>query len=142
MVLQEIDCAHDHARSTEPALQRVMFAKTLLHRMKGSVGFRDSFDRDEVAALRLHRDHVAGLHRAAVQVDRASATLRRIAANVGPGEAQFIPDELDEERALLDLRRDGPTVHGHGNADCHEASSKVGCSASLGSAIAATDEAC
>ena len=58
------------------------------------------------------REHRAGLHRHAVHVDDAGAALRRVAADMRPGQAEMIAQELHEQRAVLDLPRFGPAVHG------------------------------
>src|SRR5262249_27604995 len=81
----DIDRGHDHARSAEAALKAVVFAESFLHRMKLAVG-REAFDGQHVCALGLDREHGAGLHRLAVDVDDASAALGGVAAHVRAGE--------------------------------------------------------
>ncbi len=56
-----------------------------------------------VAAVGLHREDGAGLHRPAVQEDGAGAAVRRVAADVGAGEPQVLADEVDEQQARLDV---------------------------------------
>jgi hypothetical protein len=56
-----------------------------------------ALDGGHAGAVCLHRQHVAGLHRAAVQVDGAGAALGGVAAHVRAGEAQLLAQELDEK---------------------------------------------
>ena len=66
----------------------------------------------DLAAVRGGREHRAGLHRHAVHVDDAGAALRRVAADMRPGQAEMVAQELHQQRAVLDLARLGPAVHG------------------------------
>ena len=60
------------------------------------------------APLRLRGEHVARLHRAAVDVDGARAALAGVAADVRAGEPQVVAQELDEQRARVDVGVDRP----------------------------------
>ncbi len=51
------------------------------------------------------REHGAGLDRAAIDVDHAGAALAGVAADMGAGEAEMLAQELDQQRARLDLAR-------------------------------------
>ena len=122
---RQIDRAHHHARRAEAALQAVMVAKSLLHRMQAAVGGGNAFDGDDARALRLHREHVAALHRLAVHVDGAGAALGGVAADVRAGQAQMVADEVDEQRARLDFGGDRLAVDGQGKLNWTWVSSVV-----------------
>src|SRR4029079_2536323 len=61
----------------------------------------------------------ARLDRAAVDVHRASAALRGVAADVRSGQLQLLAQELDEQRARIDRPADGLAVDGEGNGNVH-----------------------
>jgi hypothetical protein len=48
-------------------------------------------------------------------MDRASAAVPGLTADMGPGEVEVLPDEMDEEGACLDVGRDLLSVNGHRN---------------------------
>ena len=56
-----------------------------------------------VDAVRLHGEDVAGLDRAAVEMDGARAALRGVAADVRAGEPQLIAEKLDEQDVGFDV---------------------------------------
>ena len=56
-----------------------------------------------VRAVRLDREHRAGLHGLAVDVDGAGAALARVAADVGTGQVEILAERLDEEASRLDV---------------------------------------
>ncbi len=104
---------------TEAALQSMVLAERLLHRVQRAVGCGDAFDGDDRRALSLQREHVAGLDRRTVHVHGAGAALGGIAAHVGAGQAQVVADEVYQERSRLHLGRDRLAVHGHRHFDWH-----------------------
>ena len=57
----------------------------------------------------------AGLDRLAVDVDDAGAALRGVAADMGAGEAQVFAQELDQQRARIDIGGNGLAVDRHRN---------------------------
>src|SRR5215471_3965385 len=57
--VDHVDRGHDHARRAESALQPVVFAERLLHRVQlFAVG--EALDGQDGGAVRLHRQHGAG----------------------------------------------------------------------------------
>ena len=48
-------------------------------------------------------------------MDRTAAALAGVAADMGAGQPQVLAQELDEQRAPLDLAADRFAVHRHGN---------------------------
>src|SRR5213593_2511624 len=86
---QEVDRRHNESRSAEPALQAGLLPERLLEGMEPTVRGQ-SLDRRDSPAFRLHGEHRAALHRAAVDKDRAGAALARIAPDVRAREVELI----------------------------------------------------
>ncbi len=76
----------------------------------------DALDRRDLAPVGLHGEDGARLDRGAVDVHDARAALRRVAADVGAGEAEVLAQEVSEEPARLDLRLPADAVDGDRNA--------------------------
>ena len=108
--VDHVDRRHDHAGRAEAALQAVILAEGLLHRMQ-LLAVGEALDGEHVGAVRLHRQHGAGLDRLAVDMDDAAAALRGVAADMGAGQPQDLAQELDQQRARLDGGVDGFAVH-------------------------------
>src|ERR671934_273475 len=100
---EELDAGHDHSRRAEAALERVALPERLLQRMQLAVA-RETLDRRDLAAVGQNRERGARLHREPVEVDRAGAANRRVAADLRPGEPEVVAEEVDEQRPRLDLR--------------------------------------
>ena len=84
----------------------------VLQRVQGPVRFGQGFDRRDLATVRLDGQERAGLHRLTVEVHGARAAGRRVAPDVGSGEAQLLPEEVHEERARLDIGLAPRPIHG------------------------------
>src|SRR5688572_28334941 len=110
IVLQQPRDRHDHARRAEAALERMTFGERALHGMQLAI-LGETLDRHDVGAVRLHREHRARLHRAAVQMHRAAAALARVAADVRAREPESVADEVNQQRALFDFARLLPAVY-------------------------------
>ena len=71
-------------------------------------------------AVGLHREEGTGLHRLAVQEDGACTALARVAADVGAGQPEMVPQEVDEKEARFDRPFVMLPIHGHPNGmRCH-----------------------
>src|SRR6478752_1455675 len=116
---EEVGRDHDHARRAEAALEAVLLPERLLQRMEAVAG-GEALDRRDAAAVRLDREHRAALHGVAVDVDGAGAALARVAADVGAGELEVLPNELDEEASGLDVRLPSLTVDRERNMLGHQ----------------------
>ena len=92
-----------------------MLAEHLLHRMQRAVGRGQALDRGHRGAVGLHRQHGAGLHRLAVDMHDAGAALAGVAADMGAGQPQLLAQQLDQQRAALDLDRVLLAVHRQGH---------------------------
>ena len=65
-------------------------------------------------AVGLGGEHRAGLHRLTVEQDGARPARRRVAADLGAGQAAVLPEVLDQQRARLDVVDLLDAVHRHG----------------------------
>src|SRR5579859_1017987 len=102
LVLEEVDRREDHARRAEAALQTVVLAKSLLHRVQLAVA-REALDGGHLRAVRLDGEHRAALHGATADQHGARAALAGVAADVRAREREALAQELDEEHLGLDV---------------------------------------
>ena len=86
LAMHDIDRGHDHAGGAEAALQAVMLAERLLHRMQRRAVGGETLDGLDLVSIRHHRQRGAGFHRLAVEMHDAGAALRGVAADMGAGE--------------------------------------------------------
>src|SRR5262245_54009693 len=125
LAADHIDRGHDHAGRAETALQAVILAEGLLHRMQLAV-LREPLDRGDVRALDLPGEDGAGLDRLAVDVDDACATLRGVAPHMGTSQTQALAQVLDQQRAGIRVGGDGFAVHRHRDLGHRPSSSETG----------------
>ena len=71
-----------------------------LHRMHFAVGDQ-TFNGGDLRAIGLHSKNCAALHCFAIEVERACATARGIATNVGTSETKVFTYILNEQSAWL-----------------------------------------
>ena len=64
--------------------------------------FRKAFDCEDFCPVSLHCEHCAGLHASAIQQDGARATISRVAADVRPGEIEFLAKKFYQQGTRLD----------------------------------------
>lgn len=67
------------------------------------VVFCEPFNCPDILTICLRRKYRAAFDSFTVEMDRARTTLRRIAANVGAGQTQVIPQEVYEEALVGDI---------------------------------------
>ncbi len=113
----ECDGGHQHPRGAESALQAMMFAKRLLHRMQPVRSLRplQALDRDKRDAVEHRRQQRAALHRCAVDMHHAGAALAGVAANMGAGEAEMLAQQFGHQRGRFDIDGGRLAVQGEGN---------------------------
>ena len=111
LAMDQVDRGHDHAGRAEAALQAVVLAERLLHRMQGRAVGGQALDGPDLMPVSHDRQRGAGLDRLAVEMHDAGAALRGIAADMGPGQAQVLAQELHQQRAGVDIGVDGIAVH-------------------------------
>src|SRR5579862_4375758 len=101
-----------------------------------------AFDRGDVRARRLRREHGAGLHRAPVHMHDAGAALAGVAADMRAGQSQLVAQEIDEQRAVLGLLRNRLAVHrqrddGHWDTSVVKGDAKVSVAGARASSLTA-----
>src|SRR6266566_2103188 len=115
LAVDQIDGGHDHAGRTEAALQAMVLAEGLLHRMQRRAVGGQSLDGPDFMPVGHHHQRGAGLHRLTVEMHDAGAALRGIAADMGAGQPQVLAQELHQEGAGVDIGSYGITVHNQRN---------------------------
>ena len=80
----------------EAALQRVPFMERLLRRRQAR-RLTQAFDRCAGTAVGLHCQHCAGFDGCSVHPHGAGTTLRRVAIDVGSGQAGLLAQEMNEQ---------------------------------------------
>jgi hypothetical protein len=108
---QQVLGSHDHAGDAEAALNRTRVDERLLEPVETSTG-RKPLDRDDVGALRFHRQHEAGRHRPAVEQHRARAAFPFAAALLRAGQAHLIPQRFEQRMVRSDVERVPPPIDG------------------------------
>ena len=99
--LQQPIRARDHAGRTKAALQAVFLHEAFLQRMQFAA-LRKTFDGQQFRAVGLYREHRAGLHRHAIDIDRAGAAVGRVATNVRSGMQAFFTQCVNQQFARFD----------------------------------------
>ena len=120
--LQQRVARHHHAGRAEAALQAVLLAEALLHRIELAV-LLEPLDRHDLAAVGLHREHRAGLDRAcrrAAPCTRRSASCRsrcacRSAAASRAGSGRAAAATRPRASCACAVDRDLDLVHRHGS---------------------------
>jgi hypothetical protein len=120
--LQKRFCRKQNAGRAKAALQTVQLPKLFLQRVQFGFARRQSFDRFQLCAVRLHGKHETRADRFAIQQHRAGAANAVLATDVRPRQAQIVPDEVGQELpwfdfapvlSLVDSNRD-LVLHGFG----------------------------
>src|ERR1700738_1286952 len=110
LIQQRLGDQH-HPGSAEAALEPVLLFEARLYRVQLAAR-GEPFDGRHLAAIRLDGEERAGLDRRAVQQDRAGAAAGGVAADVGAGQPQGLPEEVDEQQPRLHVGRAGSPVDG------------------------------
>src|SRR5262245_4209840 len=113
-------CGRDHAGCAEAALQGVVLAKARLQRREALV-LREPLDRDDFAALGLHRQHQTAAHRFAIEEHCAGTANPVLAADMRPGQPQVMPQAIGESQARLDRNLDLASIDLEANLHCSAA---------------------
>lgn len=103
---------HQDARRAEAALQRMMPPERSLQGRERAVLARKTFDGAQLLALDLEGVGEAGPGGRAVDLDRAGAADAMLAADMGPGEAEAMAQEVDKQHPRLRLALDRFSVQG------------------------------
>src|SRR5439155_15063856 len=86
---------HDETRRADPALQRRVFEKLLLHRMQ-PLALGNALDGRDALPLRFRREHEARGHQPSVEDHRAGAAVARRASFLGPGKPDLLPARIEQ----------------------------------------------
>jgi hypothetical protein len=101
MLAQKPTRRQDHSRLAEPALRHILFEPRALTWMTRVL--RQSFDRDEIAALRLARRDLAGTDCLPLLENRARPANPHAAAKFRPRQGESVAQDPDERRIVVDL---------------------------------------
>src|SRR5262245_43523176 len=112
LAIQQGPGRHQHARRAESTLESVALHETALDGVELAV-LLQSLDRAHVVPGGRRREHRARLDRLAVEPDRASAAVARVAAPVRAGQSQVVPQEMHQQQPGLDLTGHLDAVDGH-----------------------------
>jgi hypothetical protein len=102
VVLQQVGCAHDHARRAVAALQAVHFPESFLQRVQVS-GLTHAFNRGDARAIDLYREHRAGFHGDTIDMNGAGSALAGVATNMRAGQIQGFAQVMDQKRARFNV---------------------------------------
>src|SRR5713101_5950698 len=107
---QQLKRGQHHSRGTVTALQAVAVRESFLDGMKFPI-LLQTLDGDDFGAVSLHGEHRAGLHRGAVQQNRAGPAVSCIAADVSACQIEILAQEFHQQQTGLDLARMLLAVH-------------------------------
>src|SRR5262245_31173610 len=96
---------HEHAGNAEAALGHTQAHEGVLERVQDAV-LAQPLDRGHGSSAHLHGQHEAACHRLAVEMDGARAAIARAAPFLGSGEAQLLPQGVEERLVWLDEHLD------------------------------------
>ena len=102
--LKELMCRDDHARRAEAALQPVALPESVLYRMKLAI-LREAFNRRYLRAIRLNRQHRAGLDRLPIHNRRAGAAQTGLAPDVRACKSGNLSKVVNQKQPGLDFVR-------------------------------------
>jgi len=108
----EVNCAQHHARGAETALQAMALLERGLHGVHGAIGLGQTLDGGNLGVGRLGQQHIARLHRVAVNNDGASTALGGIATHMGAGEVEVFTQGLYQQSIGCRLDSDRLAVNG------------------------------
>lgn len=112
---QKTSGGHDHAGGAKTALQAMALGEGLLDRVQIGV-LTQAFHGADVATIGLQRKDCAGLDRDTVHQNVTTTALRRIAANMGAGEAEIVSQHAHQQAIGLDLELMFLTIHRQADA--------------------------
>jgi hypothetical protein len=114
LLIQQCARRHDHAGNAKAALHRAFVNEGLLHRIKPAGAF-EPFNRDNLVPVGLAGQNQTGVHRAAVEQNRARAALAFATAFLGAGQAAVVAQHIKQTRAAGHVERDRAAVQCEAN---------------------------
>jgi hypothetical protein len=115
VLLQQGNRSHNHARCAVAALKAVIFTERFLHRVERAIGSGKALDRRDRGPVGLNGKNRAALYGFAIEMHRASATTRRVTANIRSGESACFADVVNQKSSRLDVVALLLTIYGHRN---------------------------
>src|SRR6266850_6607460 len=109
-LVEQRDGGEDLTRGAIAALERVLLEERELHRVQLAAP-RQALDGGDAGAVQLRDELQAGVHPLAVDDHGASPALPQVAALLGAGEAQVLPQGVEQDDARLDAQGAGLAVH-------------------------------
>src|SRR5262249_19883154 len=97
------------------ALEPVLLHEAVLERVELPV-LLEALDGHDRPAVRLDGENRARLDGPPVEEDGAGAAVRCVTPDMGAGEAEDLPEQVDQEQPRLDVRVTALTVDRHGHA--------------------------
>src|SRR5215469_14220467 len=94
---------HHKPRGAEAALRRIVVDEGLLNRVQLAF-LRQRFNREDLAALGLNRQHRAGIHWAVVEHHRAGAAFALVADPLRAGQIESVPQRVQQRNPRLQHR--------------------------------------
>src|SRR5262245_51976731 len=104
IAIENLARGHNHSGCAVTALQAVMLPESLLHRVEIAIGGH-TFNCRDIGAIRLDRQHRAGLYRLSVQQNCARPTARSLTADVCTSQPENVAQVMNEQQPRLDLGR-------------------------------------
>jgi hypothetical protein len=83
-------------------LKTVIIPESFLHWVK-DIPVGKALDRCDLPPIGFHCQHGAGFDRSAVDMNCTCTALACVAANMGPGQVQVFPNELDKQRSRFNI---------------------------------------
>ena len=108
----EVDGTQHHAWGTETALQAMALLEGGLHGVHGAIGLGQTLDGGNLGVGRLGQQHIARLHRVAVNNNGARAALGGVATHMGAGEVEVFTQGLHQQSIGCRLDSDRLAVNG------------------------------
>jgi len=102
MLVQQLQRAHQKSGGTIAALEAMTITEGLLHRMQFRP-FGQPFHGQNFAPVGLEGEYRARLYAFAIQKNRTGAAVTGVAADVRAGQAEFLSQQLHQQRPRLDL---------------------------------------
>src|SRR5271170_2402559 len=103
MITQKTIQRHQNAGRAEAALQRMIALERRLQNAEAARRRREAFHGPDIATVDLHGERQAGARRRAVDADGAGAANAVLAADMGAGHSELMPQEIGQQQPRLDL---------------------------------------
>src|SRR4030095_1416939 len=103
VLLEKRVAGHQHAGGAVAALQAMLGHEALLQRVELAV-LLQPFHRHDLAPVGLDGEHGARLHRTAIEQDGAGPAVGGVPPDMGAGEPEHLPDQVDQQQPRLDVR--------------------------------------